>query len=107
MRKETPMSARKKLEIKGKSTVSKIMIPSVDKLINHTKVLQKKKNQVMKILFCLNQLNKQLKTSTNKINTIKSIQDKMLNPDSEDKTYTIDEIGEIIQTLRYCRNRHH
>ena len=105
MRKETPMSARKKLEIKGKSTVSKIMIPSVDKLINHTKVLQKKKNQVMKILFCLNQLNKQLKTSTNKINTIKSIQDKMLNPDSEDKTYTIDEIGEIIQTYNQCVNK--
>ena len=42
------MSARKKLEIKGKSTVSKIMIPSVDKLINHTKVLQKKKNLLEK-----------------------------------------------------------
>ena len=105
MRKETPMSARKKLEIKGKNTVSKIMIPSVDKLINHTKVLQKKKNQIKKILFCLNQLNIQLKTSTNKINSIKAIQDKMLNTDSEDKTYTIDEISEIIQTYNQCVNK--
>ena len=53
MRNESQHLDIKKLEKIGKDTVTKIMIPSTDKLINHAKALQKKKKSNFKdtILF--------------------------------------------------------
>ena len=98
MRNESQNLDSKKLEKIGKDTVTKIMIPSTDKLINHAKALQKKKNQILKILFCLNQFNIQLTTSQNKINQIQNCQQKIkCQSNDEDKAYTSNEIEEIIK----------
>ena len=106
MRNESQNLDIKKLEKIGKDTVTKIMIPSTDKLINHAKALQKKKNQILKILFCLNQFNIQLTTSQNKINQIQNCQQKIKDQSNdEDKAYTSNEIEEIIKLYNKSINK--
>lgn len=106
MRNELQNLDSKKLEKIGKDTVTKIMIPSTDKLINHAKALQKKKNQILKILFCLNQFNIQLTTSQNKINQIQNCQQKIkCQSNDEDKAYTSNEIEEIIKLYNQSINK--
>ena len=106
MRNESQNLDSKKLEKIGKDTVTKIMIPSTDKLINHAKALQKKKNQILKILFCLNQFNIQLTTSQNKINQIQNCQQKIkCQSNDEDKAYTSNEIEEIIKLYNQSINK--
>ena len=106
MRNESQHLDIKKLEKIGKDTVTKIMIPSTDKLINHAKALQKKKNQILKILFCLNQFNIQLTTSQNKINQIQNCQQKIKDQSNdEDKAYTSNEIEEIIKLYNQSINK--